>query len=108
MDIFPKLGKSKIKMIYKSSNPKTEINSFRPISLLSCITKWLEKIINKIIKARKKIWEEKNLLLPNTQSVFRKNRSCQDHILRFCQNITEGFNKREKTVAVFFDLEKSF
>ena len=29
-------------------------------------------------------------------------------ILRICQNITEGFNKREKTLAVLFDLEKAF
>ena len=53
-------------------------------------------------------WAEQNKLLPATQSGFRKNRSCQDHILRLCQHITDGFNKNQKTEAIFFDLEKAF
>ena len=100
---------SKIKMIYKSGWPKTEINLFRQISLLSCIAKWLEKIINKKQWfGLKNTFSFPTLNPDRTLRTLRKNRSCQDHILLICQNITKSFNKREKTFAVFFDLEKTF
>ena len=51
---------------------------------------------------------EENKLLPATQSGFRPNRSCHDHILRICQHVTNGFNNKEKTAAVFFNREEAF
>ena len=94
-------------MIHKPGKPKNEFTSYRPISLLICLAKLLEKIINKKISD----WAEANSILPPEQSGFRAKRSCQDHILRLTQQITDCFNNpiaKEFTGAAFFYLEKAF
>jgi len=84
--------------------PKDSFSSYRPISLISCLSKCLEKIINsKLI-----FWAEQNSILPDCQAGFRKKNSCQDHILKLNQHITEGLNKQQITTCVMFDLEKAF
>ena len=69
---------SNVKMIHKRNKTKKHFNSYRPISLISCIRKLLEKIIN----TRILIWAETTSNLPPCQSGYRKNKSCQDHIVR--------------------------
>ena len=94
-------------MIHKPGKPKQDLTSYRPISLLLCLAKLMEKIIKKKITA----WAESSGLLPPEQSGFRGKRSCHDHILRLTQQITDGFNNPSKKLhigAVFFDLEKEF
>jgi hypothetical protein len=91
-------------MILKKDKPSNEIKSYRPISLLNCMAKLLEKIVNKKLIN----YVENNNLLPPCQSGFRKAKSTQDQILRINQSIIEGFNKNCKTGAVLFDLEKAF
>ena len=98
---------AKIIMIHKPGKPKQDLTSYRPISLLICLAKLMEKIINKKITE----WAESTGILPPEQSGFRAKRSCHDHILRLTQQITDGFNnpaKKLHTGAVFFDLEKAF
>jgi hypothetical protein len=95
---------AKIIMLLKKDKPANEIKSYRPISLLNCMAKLLEKIINhKLIN-----FVENNNLLPPCQSSFRKAKSTQDQILRINQSIIDRFNHNYKTGAVFFDLEKAF
>jgi hypothetical protein len=98
---------AKIIMIHKTGKPKHDLTSYRPISLLICLAKLLEKIVNKKITA----WAETIGIFPPEQSGFRAKRSCHDHILRLTQQITDGFNnptKKLHTGTVFFDLEKAF
>ncbi|CAF1011978.1 unnamed protein product [Brachionus calyciflorus] len=95
---------SLITMIPKKDKPRDEISSYRPISLINCISKWLEKIINEKLKN----WVESENLLPTTQAGFRKNKRTHDQILRLNQDILSNFNKKRLTGAVFFDLEKAF
>ena len=95
---------ARVSMIRKKKQPKAEFKSYRPISLLNCAGKLLEKIIN--VKLSR--WAEENKIFPSTQSGFRRKKSCQDQILRLNQQIITGFNKKQKTTAVFFDLEKAF
>ena len=59
---------SKVIMIHKKNKPNDDFSSYRPISLISCISKWLEKIMN----ARLLNWAEANNILPPCQSGFRK------------------------------------
>jgi hypothetical protein len=54
------------------------------------------------------LWAEQNSILPDCQAGFRRKNSCQDHILRLNQHITEGFNKQQRTTCIMFDLEKAF
>jgi hypothetical protein len=95
---------AKIIMLIKKDKPANEIKPYCPISLLNCMAKLLEKIINhKLIS-----YVENNNLLRQCQSGFRKAKSTQDQILRINQSIIDGFNRNHKTGAVFFDLEKAF
>ena len=93
-----------VTMIPKKGKDVSDPSSYRPISLLSCLAKFLEKIINnRLIK-----YLEQNNKIPIFQSGFRKNRSTSDHILRLTQSVKEGFNQNLLTTAVFFDLAKAF
>ena len=42
------------------------------------------------------------------QAGFRKARSTTDNILRLAEDVQRSFNKKEVTIAVFFDIEKAF
>ena len=95
---------AQIIMIPKKDKPPDLVTSYRPISLISFLSKCLEKIIN----SRLQKWLEENHLLPPTQSGFRRKKNTQDHILRLNQSIIQGFNKKQMTGSVFFDLEKAF
>lgn len=95
---------SKIIMLSKKKKPPDLVTSYRPISILSCLGKLLEKIVNTKIQT----WTEENNILPDCQCGFRKKKSTQDQILRLTQSICDGFNKGLLTGAVFFDVKQAF
>ena len=84
-------------MIPKKDKFPDNVSSYRPISLISCISKWLEKIVNMKLTS----WLESNKYIPPCQSGFRKKMSTHDHFLRVYHSIINGFNHQEKTAAVF-------
>ena len=51
---------------------------------------------------------EKNKILTEYQSGFRKSRSTTDQLVRLESYIREAFVRREHVVSVFFDLEKAY
>ena len=95
---------AKVKMILKKNKNPSLPDSYRPISLLDCIAKLLEKLINR----RLTDFLESNNKISIFQSGFRKHRSTSDHITRLIQNVKEGFNNLKITGAVFFDISKAF
>ena len=92
-----------VKPIYKAKS-RTEISNYRPISLLTVISKILEKIVH--IRMTKFLY--KNKILYEGQYGFRKQRSTTDAILDLTGNILEGFNKDMYTIALFIDMSKAF
>lgn len=84
--------------------PKQKKNSYRPISLASNILKLTEKII----KNRLEHYIENDLIIPNIQFGFRKNKSCQDSLNLFTTEIYQAFLKRESLGALFIDIEGAF
>ena len=98
--------KATIIPIRKPEKPAEEPESYRPISLTSCLGKVMERIIN-----RRMVWllESKGLRL-KTQSGFRKGRSTMDNIIGLEHYIRKGFNKINpmNTYAVFLDISKAF
>ena len=95
---------AKVIMILKAGKPEKDPGSYRPVSLLSCLCKLLEKIVNSRLIG----FLELNGKISKFQNGFRKFRSTSDHLLRLCQNILEGFNNKNTTAAIFFDLKKAF
>ncbi len=80
------------------------MTNYRPVSLLPVISKVLEKLVHKRIYA----FLRKKLLLFDSQFGFRNNHSTIDAILEFTGRVIKGFDRGEKTLAVFLDLSKAF
>jgi exonuclease III len=96
--------KSLITMIGKKAQDPSNPDNYRPISLTSCFSKLLERIVsNRIYK-----FVESNNLLHETQSGFRKNRSTIDNLTLLTQKIVETLNRKKKLCAIFFDISKAF
>ena len=90
--------------IHKKGKAKTDPNSYRPISLISCVGKLLERIINQ----RLMYYLENNNILTPTQSGFRKNKNTEDQLTYFVQNIENAFQEQKSLLSVFFDLSQAF
>ena len=90
--------------ILKKGKSKDKADSYRPISLTSCICKLMERIIN-----RRLMWYlEDNKLIMDEQAGFRQHRSTEDQIAYISQVVEEGFQKQHHTVVIWVDMEKAF
>ena len=78
--------------------------SYCPISLLSCVDKLLERMVNRRLINH---LESNNVLSP-TQTGYRKYRSTEDQFVYLAQNIEDAFQEKRKVLAVFFDLSNAF
>ena len=96
--------KAHIIPIHKVGKSKKDPESYRPISLISCLGKLMERILNKRL-----IWylESNNILAPS-QTGYRSHRSTEDQLMLISQEIENAFQKKERVVSVFFDLSKAF
>lgn len=92
-----------VKPLYKGKS-KFEIVNYRPVCLLSVISKILEKIINfRVTKFLKK-----HNILYEGQYGFRQGRSTTDAILDFTGNILDNLNLGHYTISLFLDMSKAF
>ena len=89
--------------IYKA-NAGSQFENYRPISVLTCFTKILEKRMDKrLIKC-----VEKTNILTDYQYGFRKNRSTELAMIELVNRITEQIDKGKYTIGIFLDLSKAF
>ena len=78
--------------------------NYRPISVLSCFSKLLEKLMyNRLIS-----YIEVNKILSKHQYGFRKNRSTELAIIELVDKITKGIDQGKYTLGIFLDLSKAF
>lgn len=91
-------------MLPKPNKPSCDIKSYRPISLTSCTSKLLEKMILNRITSHLEI----HSIIPPNQSGFRKGFSTQNHMFNLTNNAINNFNKGNYTGVVMFDIEKAF
>jgi ribonuclease HI len=90
--------------IPKPGKCRQDAKSYRPISLTSCVSKTLEKMVNCRL-----LWLlEKRRLLSNVQCGFRHHRSTLDQLAYIEGHLQNAFLRGKHTVAVFFDLEKAY
>ena len=92
--------------LLKANKPPSEMASYRPISLTSCLVKLLERII----ADRLYYLAESRNLFNHQQAGFRKGRSCEDQILRIVQAIEDGFQQQpmHRSVIVLLDFSKAY
>lgn len=102
---FPTLWKTaKTVMILKQNKPRKQTDSYRPISLLSTISKVVEKVL---LDRLQDILETRNILPPH-QFGFRREHNTLHPLILLTEDITQQFNLSNSTAAVFLDLEKAF
>ena len=97
LGIFPDSMKiAKVPPVFKAGK-KELVSNYRPISVLRCFSKILEKIMyNRVYKYLKK------------QFGFREGHSTSHAIVNLVSNIYNSFNENKFTLGVFIDLSKAF
>ncbi|KAI3382721.1 hypothetical protein SNEBB_007419 [Seison nebaliae] len=91
--MFPKPGK----------DPKLPSN-YRPISLTSCLSKIMEKMVN----LRLQYYLEKEKLISPYQYGFRRNKNTTEALARMVSIIQNTINRGSQCIGIFFDLEKAY
>ena len=102
--VFPaKLKTSKTIPIFKAGD-RYSCDNYRPISLLSTISKILEKIVaNSLVNHL-----ELNNLLYENQFGFLRNRSTIHNVTKLTNRISRDINEKKFVIGIFLDLKKAF
>ena len=91
-------------MIPKPGKDHTNPSSYRPISLLSCLSKLFEKClltrINPYLRIHNKI--------PSHQFGFREKHGTIEQVNRITSEIRSAFENREYCTAIFLDVSQAF
>ena len=90
---------------HTNSKQASEVASYRPISLTSCIVKLLKRILADCLYCI----VESNHLFSRFQAGFQKRSSCEDQILRIVQAIVDGFQKKpmQRSELALLDFSKA-
>lgn len=92
-----------IKPLYKKG-PKSDINNYRPITLIPIFAKVFEKCVYKRLMA----FCDKYEIITNDQYGFRKKKSTSLAICNLLRTTLTSLNRGDFTTALFFDLSKAF
>ena len=92
--------------LLKAGKSPSEVTSFCPISLTSCVVKLLERILADCLY----YIAETNNVFSRFQAGFHKGRSCEDQITRIVQAIEDGSQQRpmKSSVLTFLDFSKAY
>ena len=91
-------------LAHKPSKSRSDPCSYRPISLLCCLSKVFEAIITKRLMS----WAENTDKLPTEQSGFRKDHSTNGKLFELTQAICQAQLPSMLVGAIFLDIEKAF
>jgi len=98
-----KLKIAQVTPLYKKGDNDV-FNNYRPISILPCISKILEKVIySRILN-----FLEKHKIINKFQFGFRKAHSTMMAIASIVDKITNKLDNGEKAIGIFLDLSKAF
>ena len=95
--------RANVRAIYKGG-PKHLPDNYRPISLLSSVTKVLESLVNKSLS---NFLSANNLISP-FQSGFRRGDSAPLQLFRLTTELFAAVDSRAVAAAVFYDFKKAF
>ena len=101
---FPTIWKvANIIPVNKKSSPQTP-NDYRPISILSALSKSFEKLLSIQINQH----NTANMLLSPNQSGFQTGKSCNTATLKVLEDLRPSFDKGELSIIIFIDFSKAF
>ena len=89
-------------LFYKNKGSKLSASNYRPISLLSTISKLCERV------AFGHLYQHVNPVLDPSQSGFRRGDSTAWQLLRLVQKLYECKDQKQFSLLCFFDLSKAF
>lgn len=105
LSYFPPSWKcAKVSAVKKPGKPANQPSSFRPISLLSC----LSKIVERIFLRRLNDALEENNTIPDIQHRFRSGRSTTTQLHQLVSSVKSNLSNSLSTGLVFLDVEKAF
>ena len=94
---------AKVIPIHKSGD-KGCMDNYRPISLLSTFSKLIEKIVSNRLT---QFFKDSNII-SKWQFGFRENHSTVHPMIHFTNFISNSFNEKKHSLAIFCDLKKAF
>ena len=97
------LKKARIVPIYKRG-PKSDVNNYRPISLLNIFSKIFEKLMKQFLI---EFIESNNILSPN-QYGFQRGKSTLDALINFTKNLYSQLDQSNHVLSIFVDFCKAF
>lgn len=89
--------------LYKGGD-QADLNNYRPISILPCVSKILEKLVNKQLINHLNV----NGIISGTQSGFRSGYGCITATTKVLNDITSALDNKQHCTAIFIDLAKAF
>ncbi len=102
--IFPTIWKlSNISPVFKKALRCLKEN-YRPVSLLSCISKVMERAVYNVLYK----YFKTHGLLSERNSGFKENDSTINQLIHLCNNIYKGLDKSKDMCVVFLDVSKAF
>lgn len=104
-NIIPQTWKTQcVVPILKPDKSPHDANSYRPISLSSCIGKLFENLI----KTRLDWYAEMNKLIPSIQFGFRRGNSCADSFVSLISDLKHAKSINASAVCAFLDVQGAF
>ena len=105
LGIFPEMWKeANIHPIFKKKGSQSDPTNYRPISLLSILSKVMEKIVFRNIYDH--LLEHQ--LLSDRQSGYRPHHSTQLQLTYLCHNLYKSLDLGHNFTAIFLDISKYF
>ena len=102
--VFPEvLKRAKVIPIFKKGD-QTNLNNYRPISLLPVLSKVLEKVINKQITTKL----DELHLIDDDQYGFRPGHSTEDAVIKFIDYIEKAKLNHKYVISIHIDVSKAF
>jgi ribonuclease HI len=90
--------------LLKSGKPRSNPNSYRPISL----TPHLGKLYERLVKRRLEFYLEKNNIVPTIQSGFKRGRGCTDNLVKLTSQVKHGIARGQPTLTCMFDIKRAY
>lgn len=102
--VFPTAFKKAVVTPVFKSGDEDGITNYRPISVLTTLSKILEKVLNKRLVD---YLESKNIIAPN-QFGFRRGLSTEDAVHCLLNDVVQYLDSQERCLSMFLDLSKAF